>query len=134
MIDQPSAPFTVRLVGTPDKRLTPNARIHHLRRSDLTRDLRQCAFLAAKAARPDGGWYIGRPLFTGPVVLTERIFWGKGQRKTDLSAIPLLCKAIEDGLTDAEIWIDDAQVVRLIAEQGKDRDGTGYVELIVEDA
>jgi Holliday junction resolvase RusA-like endonuclease len=120
-----SDPFTVRLVGTPDKRLTPNARIHHLRRSDLTRDLRQCAFLAAK---------VGRPLFTGPVVLTERIFWGKGQRKTDLSAIPLLCKAIEDGLTDAEIWIDDAQVVRLIAEQGKDRDGTGYVELIVEDA
>lgn len=128
--------FTVRLVGTPDKRLAPNAArtLHYHKRAEIESDLRGAAGLAAKQARPDQGWYTGRPLFTGPVVLTERIFWGKGQRKTDLSAIPLLCKAIEDGLTDAEIWIDDAQVVRLICEQGKDKTGVGYVEMIVEEA
>ena len=56
------------------------------------------------------------------------------ERRVDLSAIPSLCKPYEDALTDAQIWGDDAQVVRLIAEQGKAKDGIGFVELIVEGA
>ena len=49
-----------------------------------------------------------------------------------ISEIPSLCKPLEDGLTDAHIWRDDAQVARLIVEQGRAADGIGVTLLIVE--
>lgn len=126
--------LTIVVPGTPDKRLTPNAarRTDWRVKADVSRELRHRAMIAALGARNTVG---GGPLFAGPVVLTERIWWGRGERRTDLSAVPLLCKAIEDGLTDAVIWRDDAQVVRLVVEDHRrDPAGVGYVELRIEEA
>ena len=128
---------TVVIPVTPSKLLAPNkARtVHYLKKADASRAMRDLALMPALAARHEAiGNLGGGPVFAGPVTLTERVVWGKGERRVDLSAIPSLCKPYEDALTDAQIWGDDAQVVRLIAEQGKAKDGIGFVELIVEGA
>jgi hypothetical protein len=125
--------LTICVPGTPSKLLAPNkARtVHYMAKAKVSRELRETGRLAALSVLSlfhDAT----RPIFTGPVVLTETIYWGRGERRVDLSAVPSLCKPLEDGLTDAGVWLDDSQVVTLIVKQQRDPDGFGYVTFEVE--
>ena len=123
--------LTITVPGTPSKKLSPNAarRTHYHEKSDISAELRDRAMLAALAVRPHGRV----PMLSGDVVLEITVYWGKGERRVDLSAIPAMCKPLEDGLTDAGIWRDDSQVRRLIVEQFRDPDKVGKVEMTVTD-
>lgn len=124
--------LTIVVPGTPDKRLTPNAarRTDWHVKAEVSRELRHRAMIAALGARHTVG---GGPLFAGPVALTERIRWGRGERRTDVDAIPHMLKAAVDGLCDAQIVAGDGQIVRLIVEQDRAADGVGGIELTIEE-
>jgi hypothetical protein len=124
--------LTITIPATPSKLLAPNkARtVHYLAKAEVSRPMRELARYTALAQRGTCG---GGPIFRGAVRLTETIYWGRGERRVDLSAIPSLCKPYEDGLTDANIWIDDSQVTRLIVEQYRAANGIGQTVLEVTD-
>lgn len=122
---------TVIVPGTPSKALSPNKvmrRGGHYAARDAEALLRRDAMFAAYSAIEG----MNRPVFTCPVEMTQRIVWGKGERRTDLSAVPLMLKAVEDGLCDALVMVNDAQVKRItVLDHGKDKDGPGWIEVTI---
>lgn len=126
--------LTITIPGTPSSALTPNKsgrRGGHWHALDAKAELRADALKAALPYRNTVG---GGPIFAGPVEVTERIVFGKGRRKTDLDAVPLMLKAALDGICDAGIIGDDRQVVRLtVLAHGKDAKGPGWVELTIRE-
>lgn len=124
----------VVIQGTPSSDLLPN-RVMRRGGHDAARvakaDARQIAKYTAVQHRNTCG---GGPIFRGPVHVTERIVWGKGRRRCDIDAVPLLCKPLIDGLCDAGLIVNDAQITRLtVLEHDKDKDGPGWVEIQVEE-
>lgn len=125
--------ITVTVPGSPSPELAPNRRAHGFAKAAATRQHRWDAFYAAVAARPDDRLRRIGPIFTGPVAVAVLIRWGKGHRRHDLDSCAVCAKPYLDGLTDADIWVDDRQIKRLTIEQERDESGRGEVVIRVEE-
>ena len=92
--------------------LSPNARAHWSRKNRAAQDYRA---LAKYAALQDG------PLdpLLGPLSVEVRVLWPARRRKADADNALASVKAAVDGLTDAGVWGDDRQIVRMSIEQEK---------------
>lgn len=122
-------PVHIVVPGSPHPDLAPNRRVHGLSKAKPTAQHRADAKHAALeliAREP-------RPIFTGPVAVTVRLLWGKGERRHDLDSCAVMVKPMLDGLTDAELWRDDRQMKQLTVSQDRDPARTGAVHIIVEE-
>jgi crossover junction endodeoxyribonuclease RusA len=87
----------------PDKRLSPNARVHWAVKAKAVKDARQRSFFAAYQAG------IRRLRYAGRVGLTYT-FHPPDKRARDLDNLIASTKAISDGISDA-LRIDDSRFV-----------------------
>lgn len=129
-------PLTVIIPTTPPSELFPNAarRLNYHRRAALEKDLRETAMLAGMAAALPLRSINGGPIFTGPVTVRVVVHWEKGRRRPDTSALALAVKSLEDGLTDAHIWVDDRQVREVCYTQWKASPSGGYTSFTIREA
>lgn len=122
--------ITIVVPGSPDRILAPNRRAHGLAKAEATRQLRRDAGFAAlmvmPAVRRDS------PLFAGPVAVVVRVRWGTGHRRHDLDSTAMMSKPAIDGIVDAGILKNDAQIARLTIEQERDPTGRGEVVIRIE--
>jgi Holliday junction resolvase RusA-like endonuclease len=59
--------------------------------------------------------------------------WEKGRKQMDLDNLVALAKSALDGLVDAGIMGDDRYVVGMTAEQTRDPNGVGYLQVTVKE-
>jgi hypothetical protein len=121
--------LTIEIPMTPSKKLSPNHGLDKRWKSDETKSARYAALQCARAAL--GGQ--STPVFAHHVWVVETVYWGKGERKVDLDAVPVMCKPYLDGICDAQIIVNDSQVARLIVEQYRAPDGIGKTTIEVFD-
>lgn len=119
--------ITITIPCAPPSTLLPNQKRkkHWGTIAKATRELRECAKYAAREQMPND-W----TPYTGPVVLTLYVGYGRRRRIPDLDASAHACKGIIDGLTDAGVMVDDEIVKRLVVEHGRDPSGVGYTTLM----
>lgn len=120
--------ITIDIPGSPPIALSPNRIGGTKWRAKPTKRMRTDAAYAARAVVGP----ITEPLFSGPVELHIHVGWQRGQRSTDLDAIPLMTKSYQDGaLVDGMIVRDDRQIKRLVTTSERDQTGRGFVRLTV---
>lgn len=104
--------YRIIVPSCPADVLSPNARVHWSVKNRAAREFRA---LAKYAAMQDG-----RPAtILGPVSVSVRVLWPARRRKSDADNALASVKAAVDGLTDAGVWQDDRQIVRMSIEQEK---------------
>ena len=99
----------------PDSRMFPNKAgksLHWQTRRSARAKSREAGYKAAKKCKPP------KPI-AGPVVCTIHAEYGYRRRVPDLDATVSACKSFIDGLTDAGIFLDDKQIVKIIATHQK---------------
>ena len=87
----------------PDSDIGPNGRLHWAVKARKVKQLREFVGWHARENAPD------EPM-TGAVVLRVSVGWPKGRKRHDDDNMVALLKAVQDGLTDAGWWKDDANV------------------------
>ena len=85
----------------PSKLLSPNARVHHLTKHKAVRAHRG---IAMAIGREDGRKPIQNPVLAVQPIVTTR-------RRRDIDNVLAGLKSALDGLTDAEWWNDDSDIV-----------------------
>jgi crossover junction endodeoxyribonuclease RusA len=84
----------------PDKRLSPNARVHWATLSEVKRAARAEGFALAREA-------LGRSAITGPLHVSLT-FHPPTRRRADLDNMLSSCKAVIDGISQA-VGVDDSE-------------------------
>lgn len=118
---------TVVIPGTPDACLSLNGRAHWRVKNKHAKAYRQTAKYAAMAARAEQG-----PI-RGAVMVHYVFAWEKGRKRMDFDNLVGLAKPALDGLVDAGIMGDDRYVVGMTAEQTRDPNGVGYLQVTVKE-
>jgi crossover junction endodeoxyribonuclease RusA len=96
----------------PDKRLSPNSRVHWTVKAECTRRARADARLLCVNAINAGG----HPMFDGRQLSVAFTFCPKDNRRRDLDNLISSTKAHRDGIADA-LGVDDSKF-RLTAQMG----------------
>ena len=119
---------TVTIPGTPDACLSLNGRAHWRVKNRYAREYRETARFAAMAARAEQG------SIRGAVEVHYVFAWEKGRKRMDFDNLVGLGKPCLDGLVDAGIMGDDRYVVGMRADQIRDPEGKGYVQVTIQAA
>jgi len=115
----------------PDKRLTPNGRLHHMARARLTAEARRdAAWLAAYQISVVRDW-VPLPWFpAGVLVRVDAVVrLQRGAKRGDADNTIAWFKVTLDSLTDAQVWADDSQARWGELVWGRDTHGAGDVQL-----
>lgn len=124
--------YVDRIEATPDKRLSPNGRVHHMQRHEAAAAARHLARYYAADAMSRKNW--ARPLEgENEIALHWTIFWGKNERgrqelDKDIDNCISMLKAYQDGIFDA-LGVNDRRVVQVRVDQRRAEDGKGWMQV-----
>ena len=104
----------------PDKRLSPNARVHWRERAEATKEAREGAY-----------WATTRETLNMRKVLAQYTFHPPDRRKRDIDNFLSMMKPYQDGVSDA-LTMDDTRIKKITIEWGKVVKG-GKVVLTLEE-
>lgn len=104
----------------PDRRLSPNARIHHMQRAKLVKKAREMAGWIAVAA--------GAEPLAAPSLLVTAIFTPPDRRPRDTDGMLSSIKAYLDGIADI-VGVDDSRWELSIRREPPARPGNVRIEI-----
>lgn len=121
--------LTIRIPGRLDPDLSPNARVHHMRRYRATKAAREAGYYAAVAE-----YQAGRDDGTGVRFRYDvTIGLAKGEKRKDDDNAAAMLKSLRDGIADGLGLPSDRGLVAGTVEQVRDVEGIGFVEFILTD-
>lgn len=106
----------------PDRRLSPNARVHWREKAKVVADYRQeCAWSAVAVYKKRTGWLSDLPVALKPPVRAVVTFVVPDRRKRDMDNLLASLKPAWDGLVDAGVLAGDDSERFSVESAGVDR-------------
>jgi crossover junction endodeoxyribonuclease RusA len=123
----------IEIPWTPDSRLSPNARVHYMRRADLVKVGREAAYYATMAALDLADAATVEALRSSSRInLAWSVRWGPRRQTThDWRNLTAMLKCAEDGIADA-LGLNDRIFRDVAIEQERDESGVGVVLVTVQ--
>lgn len=127
-------PVVVTIPGTPDAKLSPNARCTWRAKQRPKQEIARAAFYATKEAI--ARYESTHPIFAvpgGAVSVKTAIHWEKGRRIHDQDNAQAMCKYIYDSVAKA-LGVNDKRFRHEPIEQQRDPAGVGFVVVTIQEA
>ena len=121
--------LTIRIPGRIDPDLSPNARVHHMRRYRAVKEARRATYYAAVSLFTRGEDDGGGVRFRYDVT----VGLAKGEKTKDSDNIVSMLKAAIDGIADGLGMRNDRGLRLGTVEQVRDPEGIGFVEFVLTD-
>ena len=125
-VSAPSRALLVEIPATPPSDLSPNARIHHMKRARLTKPLREAAYYTTLSAIHHNPEAAAAIRAATRVKVSWVVKWEPRRKTTiDRRNLGAMLKGIEDGIADA-LQVNDRYFDDVSIEQERDPDGFGW--------